>query len=97
MSTIILDPDTANLPIGQLLQQVESGGIEVRDESGDVVAFVLSPADHQAWIYAEAERDLIDNRPKVQQALGRRGGVTTAQLLENAKAPACFKGTICST
>ena len=88
MSTIILGTETANLPLGQLLQQVDRGGIEVRDQQGNVVALVLSPADHQAWIYVEAQRDLDVNRDKVEQALTRRGGVTTAQLLENAAAAA---------
>ena len=85
MNTIILSTETANLPIGQLLQQVDTGGIEVRDIEGNVVAFVLSPTDHQAWVYSEARRDLDEHQQEVREALGRRGGVTTKQMLENAE------------
>ncbi|MEX2170156.1 MAG: hypothetical protein WD851_12665 [Pirellulales bacterium] len=88
MSTIILGTETANLPLGQLLQQVDTGGIEVRDQQGNVVAFVLSPVDHQAWVYSEAQRDLEEHPDELRQALGRRGGASTAQLLENTAAAA---------
>jgi hypothetical protein len=84
MNSLILNAETANLPIAVLLNQVGSGGVELRDPQGNVVAFVLSPADHQAWTYAEANRDLDGHREEIRQALERRGGVTTEQLLKNA-------------
>lgn len=84
MNTLILNAETANLSITHLLKQVDSGGVEVRDAQGNVVALVLSPADHQAWTYAEANLDLNQHQDEVRQALGRRGGITTAQLLTNA-------------
>jgi hypothetical protein len=88
MHTLILNTETANLSIEHLLKQVDSGGVEVRDSQGRVVAFVLSPTDHQAWTYAEANLDLNQHPDEVRQALARSGGVTTAQLLQNAAAAA---------
>jgi hypothetical protein len=67
------------------VEQVGNGGIQVRDTDGTVVAFVLSQAGHQAWVYAEAHRDLDEHQQEVREALGRRGGVTTKQMLENAE------------
>lgn len=84
MNTIILSTETANLPIGQLLEQVDRGGVEVRDTASNVLAFVLSPVDHQSWVYSEAHRELEEHQHEVRQALERRGGVTTAQMLEKA-------------
>jgi hypothetical protein len=88
MNTLVLNAQTASLSIEHLLKQVDSGGVEVRDTQGKVVAFVLSPADHEAWTYAEAHLDLSNHPNEVHEALGRRGGVTTAQLLEKAAAAA---------
>lgn len=84
MNTIVLNAETATLSIGALLKKVGEGGVEVRDVEGNVVAFVLSPTDREAWTYAEANMDLNENIEQVRAALGRRGGVTTAQLLANA-------------
>jgi hypothetical protein len=86
-NTLILNDETAQLPIGQLLKNVE-GGVEVLDGSGNILAIVLSPTDHSAWTYAEANLDLDRHRDQVQAALSRRGGITTAQLLQKAAAPA---------
>ena len=88
MNTFVLNAQTMNLPIGQLLTQVGDGGVEVRDDAGKVVAFLLSPTDREAWTYAEANLDLSQNAAEVRQALGRRSGVTAAQLLQNAIAAA---------
>jgi len=86
MNTIVLNDSTAHLSISHLLLQVQSGAVEVRDAAGKVVALVLSPTDHQAWSYAEANLDLDQHREEVRQALSRRGGVTTEHLLKNAAA-----------
>jgi len=91
MNTLILDAETANFSLQHLLQQVERGSFEVRNAQGNVVAFVLSPADHEAWTYVEANLDLNQHRDEVQQALRRRGGATTAQLLEKASLLAAQK------
>lgn len=88
MTSIILDSTTAQLPLQQLLQQLSSGGIEVRDKEGNVVAIIVSPLDKEAIIYAEAKLDLAQNRDQVRKALARRGGITTAQLLAKAAAAA---------
>ena len=52
------------------------------------MAYVLSPVDREALIYAEAKLDLGQHRDEVKQALSRRGGITTKQLLEKAQAAA---------
>jgi len=84
MKTLILNPETANLSIDHLLKQASEGGVEVRDVLGNIVAFVVSPTDREAWTYAEANFDLDQNLDQVRRALGRRGGVTTAELLAKA-------------
>lgn len=88
MNTFILNAETSSLSIHHLLKQVEAGGVEVQDAQGKVLAIVLTPADLDAWTYAEAHLDLDQHRNVVQQALVRRGGVTTSQLLENAASAA---------
>jgi hypothetical protein len=84
MHTLIFNSDTANLSIEHLLKQVASGGVEVQDSQGRIVAFVLSPTDRQAWTYAEASLDLTHHPDEVARAIARSGGVTTSQLLQNA-------------
>lgn len=84
MHTLVFNSETANLSIEHLLKQVESGGVEVQDSQGRVVAFVLSPTDRQAWTYAEASLDLSQHTDEVAKAISRTGGVTTTQLLQNA-------------
>ena len=86
MSTFVLNAETASLSIGHLLNQVGKGGLEVRDDHGNIVAFVISPGDHEALTYAEAQVDLNENTDQVRQALGRLDGITTSQLLEKAAA-----------
>lgn len=88
MTTLVLNADTSQMSIENLLQQASSGGVEVRDADGKVVGIVLSPADHEAWIYAEAFRDIAENRDELAEALSRRGGVTTEELLRKAAAAA---------
>lgn len=84
MTILVRNAEAANLPIAVLLNQVGSGSVELRDDAGNIVAFVITPADHQAWTYAEASLDLDEHRQEVRRALERRGGVTTEQLLKNA-------------
>jgi hypothetical protein len=84
MNTLILNAENAALSIEHLLKQVGNGGIELRDVQGKIVAFILSPNDQEALTYAEANFYLKQNEGQVQQALARRGGVTTPQLLANA-------------
>jgi hypothetical protein len=87
MTSIILDSETGKLPLSQLIQQLGTGGVEVRDAQGKVVAMILAPADKKALTYAEAMVDLSQNRNQVRAAVGRRDGITTSELL--AKAAAC--------
>jgi hypothetical protein len=88
MNTLVLSPDTASLSIEHLLKRASDGGVELRDTEGNIVAFVLSPSDREAWIYAEANLDIDQHIDEVREALSRRGGVTTTQLLEKAIAAA---------
>jgi hypothetical protein len=86
MITLVLNADTSQMSIASLLQQAGGGGVELRDAQGNVVGLVLSLRDHEAWIYAEAFRDLADNSSQLHEAIGRRGGVTTEELLRKAAA-----------
>ena len=54
MNTLILNAETANMSIDHLLKQMSSGGVEVRDAQGNLVAFVLPATDQEALTYAEA-------------------------------------------
>jgi hypothetical protein len=92
MNTLVLTAENANLPIAFLLEKVDNGSVEVRNAEGVIVAFVMSPADHQAWMYAEANLDLDKHREQIEAALQRRGGVTTAELLAKAAAAAERQG-----
>ena len=88
MKSLILNTETSNLTVQNLLKQIDSESVEVQDMQGNVVAFILSPADTQAWTYVEANFDLDRHEDKVRQTLKQRGGVTTAQLLDNAASAA---------
>jgi hypothetical protein len=89
MNTFLLNSETANSPVQELLQQALQGGVEVRDAEGQVVAYVLSATEREAWIYAEANAEIDQHRDEIERALGRRGGITTRQLLEKAAAGGC--------
>lgn len=84
MHTLIVNSETANLSIAHLLQQVQNGGLELQDAQGQVVAFVLPPSDRQAWTYAEAAIDLSEHPIEIKNAIGRTGGISTADLLRRA-------------
>ncbi len=86
MHTFVMSSQTADASIADILKQAATGGVEVRDVDGKVVAYVLSPTDREAWTYAEANLELDQNGDAVREALGRRGGVTTKELLGNAAA-----------
>jgi hypothetical protein len=88
MTTFELNAKTANLSIGHLLEQVQKGGLEVRDSQGKILAFVLSPTDQEALTYAEANIYLDAHKDQIQRALGRRGGITTSELLAKAASAA---------
>ena len=81
MNTLVLDSTTAKLSLEHLLKQLGSGGVEVRDTLGNVVAVLLGPTDQEALTYAEASIYLNQHEDQVRQALARRGGITTPALL----------------
>jgi hypothetical protein len=84
MTTFELNSETSGLSIEHLLKQVGDDGVQVRDAKGNIVALVFSPRDHEALTYAEAHLDLNEHVDQVRQALGRRDGITTTELLEKA-------------
>ena len=86
MNMFILSPETAGMSVQVFLNQVGRGNLEVRDQCGNVVAYVLGPEDRDSLTYAEAERDLAEHHDDLQAALLRRGGITTKKLLEKAHA-----------
>ena len=84
MTSIVLDAETAKIPLELLLQQLNDGGFEVKDSAGKVLAIMLGPVDKEALTYAEARLDFIQNRAQIQRALGRCDGITTSELLAKA-------------
>jgi hypothetical protein len=86
MQTVILGEHTANLTVAGLIKQAAGGSIELRDADGNVVVYVLSPKDEQAWAYAEARVYFENHREAFREASARRSGVTTAELLAKAEA-----------
>jgi hypothetical protein len=88
MNTFILNTKTAGTSIQDLLSQIADGNITVLDGEGNTLAYVLSPRSREELIYAEAQRDLDLHRGEIQQALERRDGITTTDLLARAKAAA---------
>ena len=86
MNTLILNSETANLSIAHLLEQIGKVGVAVKDAEGNLVAVVLGPEDSEKLTYAEAMLDLSAHRDELQNALKRKGGITTAELLAKAAA-----------
>jgi hypothetical protein len=86
MQTFVLGDQSTSMSIEGLIQQAAGGGVEVRDQAGQVVAYVLRPADRDAWLYAEARVYFNEHRTEIEAAGARRGGVTTAELLAKAAA-----------
>lgn len=85
MNTFVLTPETASMPVQEFLSRMENGDVTVLDGEGNAVAYLLSPAAREELIYAEAQRDLDLHRDDAQAAVKRRTGVTTAQLLDDAR------------
>jgi len=88
MNTLVLDSTTAKLSLEHLLTQLGSGGVEVRDALGNIVAVVLGPTDQESLTYAEASIYLNQHGDQVRQALARRDGITTSELAAKAAAAA---------
>ncbi|HZL88490.1 MAG TPA: hypothetical protein VFB96_08980 [Pirellulaceae bacterium] len=85
LSTVTLGSESAALPFGQVVEQAREGGIQVKDASGNVVAFVLPPNNLGAWTEAELVREIAEHRDEIRAAMQRGGGATTAQMLEKAR------------
>lgn len=86
MNSLVLDSETAKLPLEHLLQQLGNSGVEIKDSAGKVLAVILGPMDKEGLTYAEANLDIDRHIDQVRRALGRRDGITTSQLLDNAAA-----------
>ena len=84
MNTFVLDSQTASLPISDLVTQASNGGVQVHDAHGKVVVYILSPADKEAWTYAEAHLELDRHRSEIEEAVKRKSGITTKELLAKA-------------
>jgi hypothetical protein len=86
MKTFVVDDVSAQTPIGEFLQSVENGGIEIRKPSGALIATVIVPSaesDEDAlydeiFRVVEQDRELIERRSKtpLSQCL------TTAEVFE---------------
>ncbi|MGH8249006.1 MAG: hypothetical protein ACREUU_21575, partial [Gammaproteobacteria bacterium] len=72
LGTVTLGSESAALPCGEVIQQARQGGIQVKDSSGQIVAFVLPPNDLAAWTEAEALREFEEHRDEIRAAMARR-------------------------
>ena len=68
MDSFVLTPQTANLPVQELLNRAARDSIEILDTEGNVIAYVLSTVDREALIYAEAKLDLDRHQEELRQA-----------------------------
>jgi hypothetical protein len=91
MQTIVVDAANAQIPLGTLVSQASPGGVELRGESGELIAFVLPAHDRAAWAYAAACNDIDANLDKVRAAVARKGGISTEELLQRAQGAAAAK------
>ena len=86
MHTFVLNSEIVG-PVEELVKHAGDGGVEVRDAGGNVVAYVLTPHDREAWMYAEANLEVSQYRDQLLAASRRSGGVTTKQLFEKLGVP----------
>ncbi|MDX1948581.1 MAG: hypothetical protein SFU86_24555 [Pirellulaceae bacterium] len=86
MQTLVLSDQTAAISLGGLIEKSAGEGLEVRDQNGKVVAYLLSPDNRGAWLYAQARLDFEEHRQEIELALTRKGGISTAELLAKAVA-----------
>jgi hypothetical protein len=71
------------MSISSLLSEARKGGVEILNDDGKIVGYVLPPDDDEAWAYAEASMDIQQHRDEILTAMERRTGVTTRELLQN--------------
>lgn len=85
MTTIILDSHTSGLSLENLLQRAADGELQIRDAEGKVVAYVLAAAQQQ-YLASMQEIFARHSTPeKLREALQRRDGITTAELLKRCE------------
>ena len=87
MATIILNSETAALTVKELLLRVASGEIEIRDEAGTVLAYLVSPSSREQRLYAAAEVEAQGDRALLLKRSERQGGVTTEELCHKLGIP----------
>lgn len=85
MQTFVLNPGSGQLSIDGLVNQLGTSGVEVRNDAGEVVAYVLPPAMKDALTYLEARRELEEHAEEVRAAAARRGGRTMQEILAELK------------
>jgi hypothetical protein len=85
VNTFVLSPETKGFPVESLLERAGPGGIEIRDRDGKVLGYLLTADNPDAAAYVQASRDLEQHEQEVQEASQRRGGVSTAELLQRAQ------------
>lgn len=81
MQTFVLNPSSGQLPIGGLVDQLGATGFEVRNDAGELIAYVLPPTMKEALTYLEARRELETHAAEVRAAAARRGGRTLPEIL----------------
>jgi hypothetical protein len=81
MQTFVLNTASGQLPIGGLVEQLNATGMEVRNDAGEVVAYVLPPTMKDPLTYLEARRELEAHAAEIRAAAARRGGRTMPEIL----------------
>jgi hypothetical protein len=87
MNTFILSSENCAVPVKSLIDKLGSDGIQICDESGNVLAYLTPPSSRDQRLYAEAQAWAIANRDTLRQRTRRREGLTTAELCQRVGMP----------
>ena len=82
MTSLVLNQQTAAMPLGKVLAAATDQEIQISDESGRLVARILLESSDHSVSRAEANVDEIRRRLKADPKLD----ITTQELLARAKA-----------
>ena len=87
MTKFVLSSGNDSTPLKSLIEQVGTGGIEVCDDSGTVLAYVLPPADREELLYRAADEWAEANRDVLLRRVQTKGGITTEELCRKVGMP----------
>ena len=87
MQTFILTTDSAHFPLKSLVEQAATGEIQICDASGNILAYLTSPAMREDRLYAEAESKFMAMRDVLLKRMQRRDWITTEELCRRVGMP----------